>query len=640
MRRYLKVLLALALAALWGGGVYFLHAQGHLRTLDRAESAITDFRTVLRGVRVAPDLVTIVEIDDAVVRRLGKYPLARDDLARIIDAIDKLKPKVIGLDILLLDKGPVAGDASLAASLGTAPTVIAAAAVFPDDSQSIPDQKGPFAGLPTAAQFLWPLAEFTERAAVGVVNVTTDQNGVPRSMPMLFRTSDGIATSFPLRVASLAAGVEPAIEPDRVVLGQISIPTDADHALPISFYGPRRTIRTVSANSLLTGELPSSAIEGRVVLVGASVTGGGDLFPTPFDRLMPGVEVIATAITQLMAGDVIRHGRSIEIVEGVICVLLPVMIVGLLAWHRSTPGIIAAAGLVLVWMAMTFFAASSGVWLSAALPLAATVPPVLLFGIVELWWGRQRAHYFAMKSQVLGEFQAPSIQQWLAADPNFLAEPVRQNAAVLFIDLSGFTSLSEAIGAGRVQELLREFHAVIDKDAVKYRGTITGFLGDGAMILFGLPAPAPDDAVRAIGCAVSLAASTSGWLKTLPAPIAAKLGYKLGAHFGVIIASRLGGSSHRHITATGDTVNVASRLMEVAARHRAELSVSDELLRAGGRDPELFNSGYLTGPIETRIRGRSGSLPIWLWRATARSDDTTAIEYPSGPRPPLAPGAT
>src|ERR1700691_3941356 len=55
------------------------------------------------------------------------------------------------------------------------------------------------------------------------------------------------------------------------------------------------------------------------------------------------------------------------------------------------------------------------------------------------------------------------------------------------------------------------------------------------------------------------------------------LGFKVGAHFGVIVASRLGGGSYHHITATGDTVNVASRLMEVAASHGADLALSNDL---------------------------------------------------------------
>jgi adenylate cyclase len=93
-----------------------------------------------------------------------------------------------------------------------------------------------------------------------------------------------------------------------------------------------------------------------------------------------------------------------------------------------------------------------------------------------------------------------------------------------------------------------------------------------------------------------------------------RVGFKLGAHFGPIVASRLGGRSHQHITATGDTVNVASRLMEVAARHDVRLAVSDTLRVAAERIGARLKVGSLEGPIEAQIRGRSGSLTVWFWR--------------------------
>ena len=153
---------------------------------------------------------------------------------------------------------------------------------------------------------------------------------------------------------------------------------------------------------------------------------------------------------------------------------------------------------------------------------------------------------------------------------------------------------------------------------------ITSFLGDGAMLLFGLPAAATDDAARAAECALRLCGSVGRWLGTLALTSPSKLGFKVGAHFGVIVASRLGGGSYHHITATGDTVNVASRLMEVAAGQGAELAVSDELLHAAGQECALFTSGNLAGPEETQIRGRSGSLMIWLWRPASDSSQQPA----------------
>jgi adenylate cyclase len=199
-------------------------------------------------------------------------------------------------------------------------------------------------------------------------------------------------------------------------------------------------------------------------------------------------------------------------------------------------------------------------------------------------------------------------------DPDYLMEPVHQNAAVVFIDLSRFTALSEVLDADRVRALLKSFHALVDAEAVAEGGVITTFMGDGAMILFGLPVAGADDARRAMRCCIRLSGRTEQWIGELPPPIASAMGFKIGAQYGGIVASRLGGESYQHITATGDTVNIASRLMEVAASHGAEVALGDDLLQAAGIDCPMLQSGALSGPTEVAIRGRSSAVSAWLWR--------------------------
>src|SRR5882757_4359155 len=478
--RHLQTLIAMFLSGLWGAAVYFAHERGHLGFLDRIESAMTDLRTLARGVRVPPDFVTIVAIDDTMVEQ-GSYPLARIDLARIVDAIARLQPKVIAIDLLLVDRGSDDGNEALARSLAGRASVIAAAAVFAQASQPIAAENGPLARLPRAERFLLPLKRFADHAEIGIANVTTGRGGTPSSIPMLFRTHDSIEMSFSLRAAVLAIGKELSIEPYRLVFGERTVAIDADHALPVTFYGPRRTVRTVSAASVLAGEIAADDIRERIVVVGATVTGGGDFFPTPFDSVMPGVEVVATAITHLMAGDGMLRDQLVRLVDAIIAIVLPMILVGLLAWRRSAIGLIATLIVVVV-----------------------AAAPAILFTGVQLWSGRRRAQYFAIRSELLAQFQAPDIREWLIRDPGFLKEPVRQDAAVVFIDLSGFTSLSESLGPDRIRELLKGFHAMVDKEAVSSGGMINSYLGDGAMILFGLPQAASDDAFRAVQCAKGL----------------------------------------------------------------------------------------------------------------------------------------
>jgi adenylate cyclase len=616
------MMVALVLTALWGAGVYAGHANGHLRFLDRLEATLTDLRTQVRGVQTPPDLVTIVAIDDTVVKRGGSYPLPRADLARVVDTIVQFKPKVVAIDLLLVDRSAAIGDATLANTLASGPMVLAAAAIFPSASETVePSSQGPLAALPQAERFLLPLPAFADHAEVGVVNVATGQSGSPLSVPMLFRTRDKVELSFPLRVATRALDKPLTISPDHLMLGDRAVPTDTDFALPITYYGPRRTIRTVSAQAIFDGTLNRATIENRIVVIGAAVAGGGDFYPTPFDSLMPGVEVVSTAITHLVAGDSIVRDRKVRIADALCATLLPMLLVGLLAWRRSALGIIAAAALMIAWAGLNLFAFTHGVWLNAATTLAAAVPPVAVFAGVQLWAGGRRTQYLAAKSRTLAQFQAPAVQEWLARDPNFLSKPVRQDAAVVFIDLSGFTALSERIDPDELQDLLKGFHALIDKASVDSGGMITGFLGDGAMILFGLPSAMPDDAARALKCSIDLYRSVDRWIASLPPAMRGQLGFKIGAHFGPIVASRLG-ESHQHITATGDTVNVASRLMEVAAQNCARFAMTDTLLDAA--DFHGAPDGILTGPLLTQVRGRSGIVTVWFWRDRDRPSQDAA----------------
>lgn len=614
--RTLQTLIALILAGLWGAALGFGHVRGNIWFLERVEATMTDIRTLIRGKRRAPDSITIIAIDDEAVGRAGGYPLPRATLARIVDAVGRLEPKALVVDILLVDPGPESEDQTLAQALGTGRSVIAAAAVFAEGEQRIsPASDNPSAFLPNADRFLLPLERFANVAAVGVVNVTADSTGTPRFMPMLFRSGDRIEASLPLRVAAVATGEDPVVEADRLLLGGRTVRTDYGHVLPVSFYGPRGTIRTVSASVALDGRLPPDSIKDHIVVIGATVTGGGDVFPTPFDSVLPGVEVVSTVIANLTTGDGIVRDRHVRLADAGFAVVLPMLLVGLLAWRRSAISLALIAGVVVAWLAFNVAAFVQGIWLSLALPMTAAGPPAIVFGAVQLWSGRQRAQYFADQSSLLQQFDAPGLQKWLARHPDFLSEPVRQDAAVVFVDISGFTGLSETLGPGATRDLLNEFHALIDEVVVGCGGVITSFMGDGAMILFGLPEPSPRDAFDAARCCVGLSDRTTAWLASLPESIASRIGFKIGAHFGTIVASRLGGGSHQHIAATGDTVNIANRLMEVAAGQGAEVAASEELLQAAGRACEFSRVGFLTGPMETPIRGRAGSLAIWLWRS-------------------------
>jgi adenylate cyclase len=612
--RRLQTIVAMILAGLWGAFLAVPHVRGDPGLLDRIEATMADLRTLVRGVHTPPPAVLIVAIDDEYVAQEGKYPVSRGTLARIVDAVAQHSPKAVALDVLLLDAGDEADDGALAGALARNRSVIAGAAIFDEARQTLGDPgEGALSRVPIADGFALPLDRFAQNAAIGIVNVSTDYAGTPRLSPMVFRTADRLEVSFPLQVVSLALNVAPAFEPGRIMLGDRAISTDFGQRLPISYYGPRGTIDTVGAASVLAGNLEREKVADRIVVIGATVIGSGDVFATPFDPVLPGVEVVSTTISHLVAGDgLIRDGR-VRLADAALAVILPMALVALLAWRRSALGFVAIAGVAALWLAVNFVFFTRGVWLSAALPLAAAVPPAIVFGSAQIWLDRRQTQRLARQNELLRRFQAPALRDWLARNPDFLAVPVRQEAAIVFIDLSGFTGFSEVASASAMRGLLDDFYQLVEKDVEAHKGVITNFMGDGAMIVFGLPEPTPDDPANALRCAVALAAHARAWLVAQPVTVARRIGIKLGAHCGSIVASRLGGGSQQQITATGDSVNVASRLMEVAAQNRAEIAISADLYRAAGSEI-LPSSGRLEGPVQTSIRGRSGSISVWLWR--------------------------
>ena len=95
-----------------------------------ADGALTDLRLLVRGEKPAPDLITIVAIDDDTAAKKGGYPLPRTELARLLEEIARFEPRLVAIDLLMVDRGSDTGDAALAEALQKRPGLLAAAAVF------------------------------------------------------------------------------------------------------------------------------------------------------------------------------------------------------------------------------------------------------------------------------------------------------------------------------------------------------------------------------------------------------------------------------------------------------------------------------------------------------------------------------
>ena len=605
------------LGAAWGGYLGARHAAGTSSALDRFENVSLDWRQELAGPRAPPRGVVIAAIDDETIARTGVFPIPRAALTRIVRGIAASNPQAIAIDILLLDPGPPEADLELADALRSTKAVIAAAALFDRDKFPASNEPAsPVAGdelLPRPTRIIWPQEKFSAVARSALTNISTDQSGVPRYVPMLFAVDDKVVPSMALATVAAALNTDPVLGNDVLNLAARSVSVDLGYNLPLRFYGPRGGTRTFSAIRAATGELDPDDIRGQIIIIGATAAGVGDHFATPFDRAMPGVEVFATAMSNLLAGDGLVRDRLTRRLDAAVAVTLPVVLVALLAARRIAIAL-TLAGLVFgIWILAVYAAFLKGYWLSIALPAASSIPIAIAYGAARLWTEEQAAKQFASEGDALRRFQPPRLVALLTSNPQFLTEPVHQRAAIVFVDLTGFTGVTESLGPAWTRELLAALHERIEEAATGLQGFVLNYMGDGAMIMFGLPAPKDDDPCRALRAVTRLDQDLSKWIAALPPVASGRLAPRIGAHFGEVVLSRLGAATHQQITAAGDTVNVASRLVEVAKNHRATIAVSEDLYRAAIHSPDCKIERRDEPAVEISIRGRTHPILIRMW---------------------------
>ena len=611
--RILLTMVFLLLGIVWGGFIGSRQIAGTASVLDRLEYLTFDWRVLLAGEQAAPPGVVIAAIDDETVRGQG-YPLPRFAVAQMIRALAAHNPQAIALDILFLDPGNPEIDVELGDALRSTASVVAAMGVFERGhaatGPAVQVQSGQFAGVPIPSNIVWPIREVRDAARLGLVNLTTDHAGVPRHVPMIYQATNTIVPSFALAASSVALHAEPALGPDTLKLAGRTVSMDVGYHLPIRYYGPRGSIRQFSAARALRGDLDPNDIRGQVVLLGATAVALGDTFANPFDRGISGVEVFATAVSNILAGDGLVRTSLIRRIDAATAILLPVVIVILMGMRRSLLGIALGVIVLALWVGAAAAAFAAGYWLSIAVPLCAALPIATANGLARLALDRHGEKRLARERTELAKFQSPLLVEHLLKNPHFLDQPLYQDIAVVFMDLSGFTGVAETLGPQSTRELLADFQSLVDREVVDHGGYVASFMGDGAMIIFGLPEPKPSDASRALLAIVQLYESVATWLPTLLPVARDRLSLRIGGHFGPTMLSRLGSRTHQHITATGDTVNVASRLLEIAKDYQAGVVITEDLYTAAHRDVPPTDTGLRGDAIEVSVRGRTQ--PLWI----------------------------
>jgi class 3 adenylate cyclase len=549
--------------------------------------------------------IIVVDFDDATLAEIPVYPVPREFLARVMDRVAEGNPELIGLDILLTEHRDAAGDQKLVNAIARAGNVIL---VDNFGTEQIP------ASL--------PLEEFRKAALdVGFGNLPIDSDGFIRRMFLAVRTPEYSGVSFPVALASNFMG-QP-LQPGRAGtfrIGTQEIPLDGvspNVALIGHWAAPPAQV--IPVHLLMSEGFSSSHFRKKIVLIGQSSSKGKDLFATPVFRfrkrsssrqLQSGTEIHAAALATLLTGRTV----SVLSVRTLWLANLAVAILAVLTLLRAKPFVSVPIVLVIatsVYLLAQSLYARNHVWM----PFVSTQAVVLL--ALPAGWGvrffherRERLSAESERRELMQMFEryvSPEVAQevWNRRDEIILSGQER-TATVLFSDIRNFTALTAGRPSAEVLDWLNRYFTAMSEVIQKNRGFLNKFIGDGMLVVFGVPFSAGTEADAC--CAVQTSLDMLERVDELNAsrpegqPVL-KIG--IGIHTGTLTAGNVGAKDRLEYSVIGETVNLASRLESLSKEFHAAIVISPATF---AQVKDHFTTRVLG---EADVRGFAGKIRVY-----------------------------
>ncbi len=567
-----------------------------------AERGLYDVRVDLTAPRIGQDdrIVLVVFTEETLAATGKRSPLDRTMLARALTNLDKLGPRAIGVDILIdqpQPEDPVLKQALLGMKT---PTFFGFSSNAENGEYVMPWQEAHM------RRFFGSVASAPVRTANIRLDVDSDNtwrqwpNPAQRPPKLLVNAITGVKGYENYRGSAMFRKPQLA---DRPVFA----------SLPVDLFGDPDTAAALK-----------DAIAGKIVLVGADLP-EVDRFITPFTRISgattPGVELHAVLIAQALDGK--RLDRLPPAVLWGLALLAVVLgsLTGGLDFGARLLAPFAVIGIGLLgWLPYglqgmgfdTYGLSCAGLGIAWLMSLMASGTLARIVG------AEQRK--FAQGA--LGKYLPRDVAEQILANPERLAlQGERRPIFALFTDIEGFTSMCQSQPPEVVASTLNEYLDTMSDVVLKHGGTIDKFVADAVVAFWGAPLARPDDAARALACAVEMAQAGERFKVATPErPAMGRT--RVGMHWGDVVVGNFGGEGRIQYTALGDSMNVAARLEGANKTLKTAALVSGEAASQMGL--ENFRA---MGRV--RVRGRQKPIEVYepIGAGTAVDDKVLAGLY-------------
>lgn len=502
------------------------------------------------------DNIFIIGIDDKTLKEYGKISdWSRELSGKLVEILSENPenaPAVIGFDVIYSENREKESDQYFADACRKAGNVVVAAS-YEFKKKPERDQNGTIVYNPFYVDYaVRPYEELEECVTTGFANTTVDYDGYVRQAMANIEYQQETVLSFPAQVYKVyqESRGEPVVLPKTYGQG---------NRFYFSYSGKPGAYTVISMADVLDGAVDPRIFKDAIVLIGAYEVGMQDSFQTAIwhGETMYGVEIHANIIQAFLEEKTqVPFSRLLySLFSGILCgcfflfakkgnmLKLTLALVGMFLGNMFLVKLMHQNGYILPVM---------------FLPLALLV---LYAGHLVYGYLTERMRRKQVVS-VFKQYVAPQVVDKISKDKDFNLVLGGENrpVAVLFVDIRGFTSISESLPPEQVVEILNEYLSLTTKAIFENKGTLDKFVGDAAMAVFNAPFDLEDYVFKAVCAAWDISQGAAGLAKQCEERFGTSIAFGIGIHCGNAVVGNIGCDFRMDYTAIGDTVNTAARL--------------------------------------------------------------------------------